>query len=547
MNVQKVQRIFDDHFNLVDSEKLKQIYKFTKREGLKPNSTSHGQFKLNIIKNQNYQLSSISKYIQDGLKQKNNDTRMQHFNFQPTLKKDISSIKNFINSGSNVNKEMKEESHNQSASSNSGGGKQWNDTESLSEEQPAQELDGKKNILLAATAQSLARRRSAFEGSPIKANDRMALQKILVNNPEKKEIKKTTLEEYMNSPFPITRPEKVEINSIFEELYTIDILGLDKASTGAEKVDSNDYFIRLKEILYNDGYAFDQYEVISNLERQQILSEYLEIVFQDYFCKEKQAYKKSSKHSALKLDKMLKARDNRSKKSKADRLKNSTQRNFIAENISKVLSFTTILKRSSEQVGCLVTKNLPMLMHTNSFTRSELYEFFTIFKTLCDITSQKLKLEKKEQTYGAEKHIWERGVVKLNILGDFLVRKIYFMLNVKEEGYIDWEEFIQCMKITNTRTFKDKIDLFVNISDDNGNGLLDRDEVYQYCRICLQKFMRTVNEDFLEDLTDYFTRFIFQTCGYTLDQEIPANLIRQLIMKVSFDFNYLLIVLIETS
>jgi hypothetical protein len=61
------------------------------------------------------------------------------------------------------------------------------------------------------------------------------------------------LEYYLTNPYPITNPEKVEINAIFEELYTIDILGLDKASTGKDKVDSNEYFVRLKEILENDG------------------------------------------------------------------------------------------------------------------------------------------------------------------------------------------------------------------------------------------------------------------------------------------------------
>lgn len=113
----------------------------------------------------------------------------------------------------------------------------------------------------------------------------------------------SSLERYLENPYPITNPEKVEINEIFEELYTIDILGLDKASTGAEKVDSNDYFLRLKEILYNDGISFNpnpaddknrnSEEVVSRKERQQILSEYLDIVLNDYFTKEREIYKKS--------------------------------------------------------------------------------------------------------------------------------------------------------------------------------------------------------------------------------------------------------------
>lgn len=121
----------------------------------------------------------------------------------------------------------------------------------------------------------------------------------------------------------------------------------------------------------------------------------------------------------------------------------------------------------------------------------------------------------------------------MDILGNYLIKKIYFLMEVKNEGYIDWQEYIKCMTITNTRTFKDKIDLFVQICDDNGNGMLDSEEVYSHCKICLQRFMRNINPEFLEDLTQYFTKFVFETCGYKLDQEIPASLIRELIMSVS--------------
>lgn len=378
-------------------------------------------------------------------------------------------------------------------------------------------------------------------GSAMKAKERMILQKNYFSHPERRGKQLSSLERYLENPYPITNPEKVEINEIFEELYTIDILGLDKASTGAEKVDSNDYFLRLKEILYNDGISFNpnpaddknrnSEEVVSRKERQQILSEYLDIVLNDYFTKEREIYKKSVQRNSRRLDKMLRARNKRSKFTQTEKVESTSYKNYIAQNISNVLSFQTILKKSSEQVGCLITKNMPKLMHANSFTRGELFEFFTVFKVLCDITSQKLKMDKEEQKIGISEKIWSKGVVRLNLLGDFLVKKIYYMLDVKEEGFIDWEEFVKCMQIINTRTFKDKIDLFVNISDDNGNGKLDKDEVSQYCKIILKKFMRKVNESFLEDMTDFFTRFIFQTCGFSLEEEIPATLIRQLIVN----------------
>ena len=72
---------------------------------------------------------------------------------------------------------------------------------------------------------------------------------------------------YLKDPYPITRPEKVEMNEIFEELYTIDILGLEKASIGAEKIDSNEYFLRLKQLISKSDEPLDPDIIIPENER----------------------------------------------------------------------------------------------------------------------------------------------------------------------------------------------------------------------------------------------------------------------------------------
>lgn len=367
------------------------------------------------------------------------------------------------------------------------------------------------------------------ESSPVSASKRIIKQNDDFYKPKKKEKALNSLEVYLKDPYPITRPEKVEINEIFEELYTIDILGLEKASIGAEKIDSNEYYLRLKQLISNSGEPLDQDILIPEHERQQILCKYLDIVLKDWIEEEAKQSQSSTKLKQKKI--------NTNTMTTSELNMRLSKQKFIAQNIAKVLSFQTMLKKSSKYSGCLITQNIPKLIATGSFTRTELFEFFTVFKTLCDVTSQKLKMEGKKQHTGIERDIWSKGVVKLDILGNYLIKKIYFLLDVKNEGYIDWSEFIKGMTITNTRTFKDKIDLFVQICDDNGNGMLDSDEVYNHCKIFLQRFMRNINPEFLEDLTQYFTKFVFETCGYQLDQEIPASLIRELIMSVSIYLN----------
>lgn len=76
-----------------------------------------------------------------------------------------------------------------------------------------------------------------------------------------------SLEVYLKDPYPITCPGKVEMNEIFEELYTIDILGLEKASIGAEKIDSNEYYLRLKQIISESDEPLDSETFIPEHER----------------------------------------------------------------------------------------------------------------------------------------------------------------------------------------------------------------------------------------------------------------------------------------
>ena len=57
--------------------------------------------------------------------------------------------------------------------------------------------------------------------------------------------------------------------------------------------------------------------VIPNAERQQILADYLDVVLNDYFMKEREVYKKSMQKTNKKLDQMLKAREQRAKISQA--------------------------------------------------------------------------------------------------------------------------------------------------------------------------------------------------------------------------------------
>ena len=84
------------------------------------------------------------------------------------------------------------------------------------------------------------------------------------------------------------------------------------------------------------------------------------------------------------------------------------------------------------------------------------------------------------------------------------------------------------MKRIRAKTLKDKINLFIKIADDDGNGLLSKTEVYDLSKICLSKYIN--DEETLVSLSEYLTKLIFQVTETKLTEEIPLTLLRKKIL-----------------
>ena len=89
------------------------------------------------------------------------------------------------------------------------------------------------------------------------------------------------------------------------------------------------------------------------------------------------------------------------------------------------------------------------------------------------------------------------------------------------------------MEIIKAKTLKEKIDLFIKIADDDGNGQLSQKEIFDLCKICLAKYIKIDEgeENFLDDISNYFTRLIFAAVNIDIDSEIPLAKIKQTIIS----------------
>ena len=101
---------------------------------------------------------------------------------------------------------------------------------------------------------------------------------------------------------------------------------------------------------------------------------------------------------------------------------------------------------------------------------------------------------------------------------------------------MDWDEFLKLMVIIRAKTLAEKINLFIKIADENGDGTLSAEEIKTLAKICLSKYITDdgVEGGFLDKLCDYFTKLIFQTVGYDFEDpnaDIPLPEIKKTIIN----------------
>lgn len=54
---------------------------------------------------------------------------------------------------------------------------------------------------------------------------------------------------------------------------------------------------------------------------------------------------------------------------------------------------------------------------------------------------------------------------------------------------MDWNEFLKLMVIIRAKSLSEKINLFIKIADQNGDGSLDWTEIKSLAKMCLERFL----------------------------------------------------------
>lgn len=92
---------------------------------------------------------------------------------------------------------------------------------------------------------------------------------------------------------------------------------------------------------------------------------------------------------------------------------------------------------------------------------------------------------------------------------DFVTR-IFNSANTSLSGNLSWSEFLKAMKILKSSNLREKIDLFFEIIDADGNGMLNREEVLEICKMSLTRYSSEMVAEFVDEMANHFTRYIFE-------------------------------------
>ena len=89
---------------------------------------------------------------------------------------------------------------------------------------------------------------------------------------------------------------------------------------------------------------------------------------------------------------------------------------------------------------------------------------------------------------------------------------------------VTFDSFIDLVNSFSSADIETKVERFFNLIDEDGNGELSYEEILHLCQRSFQSMKdvetRPTDEQFYDDLAEFFTTFIFEQTKVDLDDEI---------------------------
>ena len=140
--------------------------------------------------------------------------------------------------------------------------------------------------------------------------------------------------------------------------------------------------------------------------------------------------------------------------------KKRVKRNFVAEN--KVMCRQRDVMKQVDKMypDPLHFLTLPLEGETDSgFTRAEIIDFYILFKTLCKLSLLEAVVNGDQHpVIGVNESTFRNYIKQLCFEHDDMCARFFEVANTEKDGYLDWYQFFEAMKILKTTDLKTKID-----------------------------------------------------------------------------------------
>ena len=108
--------------------------------------------------------------------------------------------------------------------------------------------------------------------------------------------------------------------------------------------------------------------------------------------------------------------------------------------------------------------NLDEVVEQTGFSRIQIVKLYALYKTLCKVTLTEQN-ENESEIVGVNFNNFQNGINELALENKELVKKIFQKADSSHTGYLNWDEFLESMRIIFTESLEIKIELFFDIID----------------------------------------------------------------------------------
>jgi len=203
---------------------------------------------------------------------------------------------------------------------------------------------------------------------------------------------------------------------------------------------------------------------------------------------------------------------------------------YVNQNIKKQVSFYSKIDNLVDSIyPDLIQLNIPRIcLKFKNLAREEIYSQFIQYKILlklCIAINKDLKLA----NLGIDNKTFHRGVPEMSTEDEYLAKKIFnTIVATKSGGYMSLEQFINGMITIKSENIGDKLGMFFNIIDTDGNGKLSWKEVLSVSK---QSLKRTIkggeSEDIIDEISEFFAKLIFRLVGIDKDKELELAKLKE--------------------